>query len=65
MLDGLALWRTVGDPRYIALGLNFISPLAVKLGRSAEARAYLQESLLLIWRWNRIRFHWHWMRCWS
>lgn len=26
MIDGLAIWRSLGDPHYISLGLNFHSP---------------------------------------
>lgn len=47
MKASLALWRTIGDPRSIALGLNFLSPTVIKLGRYEEAEAYLQESLAL------------------
>jgi tetratricopeptide (TPR) repeat protein len=41
------MWRELGDPRYTALGLNFISPTAMHLGRLEEAQAFLQESLAL------------------
>jgi tetratricopeptide (TPR) repeat protein len=47
MLAGLAMWRALGDARYTALGLNFISPTAIKLGHQEEAQAFLQESLML------------------
>jgi predicted ATPase/DNA-binding XRE family transcriptional regulator len=43
----LALWRAIGDPRAIALGINYISPTLVKLGYYAEARAVLEESVTL------------------
>jgi predicted ATPase/transcriptional regulator with XRE-family HTH domain len=45
MQRGLRLWRTIGDPHAIALGLNFFSPAAIQLGRYAEAEKGLQESL--------------------
>jgi predicted ATPase/transcriptional regulator with XRE-family HTH domain len=47
MLAGLSIWRALGDPRATALGLNWISPTAIKLGRYEETEAYLQESLAL------------------
>jgi predicted ATPase len=47
MLQGLEIWRALGDPRVTALGLNWISPTVIKLGRYEEAEAYLQESLAL------------------
>lgn len=47
MRRSLGLWRTVGDPHSIALGLNFFSPAAIALGHFAEAEASLQESLAL------------------
>ncbi len=45
MLVGIKMWRALGDSRYVALGLNWISPTAIKLGLFVEAQAYLQESL--------------------
>ncbi len=47
MRHSLGLWRRVGDPHSIALGLNFFSTTAVRLGRYAEAETCLQESLEL------------------
>jgi predicted ATPase/transcriptional regulator with XRE-family HTH domain len=47
MLAGLATWRALGDPQSIALGLNFLVPTLIKLGRYAEAHAFMQESLEL------------------
>lgn len=47
MLEGLSIWRALGDPRMTALGLNWISPTVIKLGRYGEAESYLQESLAL------------------
>jgi tetratricopeptide (TPR) repeat protein len=47
MLAGLAMWRALGDLRYTALGLNFISPTAIKLGHYEQAQAFLQQSLTL------------------
>lgn len=45
MTAGVSLWRAVGDPRTIALGLNYLSPAAIELGLCQEAEAFLQESL--------------------
>jgi tetratricopeptide (TPR) repeat protein len=47
MSDGLALWREIGDPRSIALGLNFRSQAQVHLGYFAEAEQSLEESRAL------------------
>lgn len=47
MIAGLAMWRETGNTRAIALGLNFLSPTAIHLGRCDEAQAFLQESLAL------------------
>jgi tetratricopeptide (TPR) repeat protein len=40
-------WRLIGDPRITAIALNTLSWMAVKLGRYDEARAALEESVLL------------------
>ncbi|MCC6168210.1 MAG: tetratricopeptide repeat protein [Caldilineaceae bacterium] len=48
MLAGLAQWRALGNPSSMALGLNYISPTAIRLGRLGEAQAFLQESLDLL-----------------
>jgi tetratricopeptide (TPR) repeat protein len=45
MLAGVALWRELGDPSCIALGLNFTSPTAIGLGLLDEAEGFLDESL--------------------
>jgi tetratricopeptide (TPR) repeat protein len=47
MLSGIELWRSLGDPRYTALGLNYISTYAITLGRPGQAQEFLQESLAL------------------
>ncbi len=47
MRGGLSAWQGAGDPHSIAMGLNFLSPVAIQLGRYAEAEAFLQESLAL------------------
>jgi len=47
MQAGMAIWREIGDPSSIALGLNYISPTAIQLGFLDHAQAYLQESLHL------------------
>jgi predicted ATPase/transcriptional regulator with XRE-family HTH domain len=44
MEQGLAMWRALGDPSSIALGLNFISPTAIQLGYFEQARSFLEES---------------------
>lgn len=45
MREGIAMWRKLGDPQAIALGLNYLSPTAVHLRRFAEAEANMRESL--------------------
>jgi tetratricopeptide (TPR) repeat protein len=47
MLAGLTAWRTLEDPHSISLGLNFLVPTLIKLGRYEEANAFLQESIAL------------------
>jgi tetratricopeptide (TPR) repeat protein len=47
MLEGMAIWRKLGDPHSISLGLNHLAPTLVELGRYAEAETGLQESLRL------------------
>jgi predicted ATPase/transcriptional regulator with XRE-family HTH domain len=47
MMEGLAIWRRLGDPHSIALGLNYHVPTLVALGCYDEARTNLQESLEL------------------
>jgi tetratricopeptide (TPR) repeat protein len=47
MHDSLALWRELGNLRFIALALNFLSPIATQLGQLDNAQAYLQESLMI------------------
>jgi len=43
----VAEWRAVGDPRFIAYGLNFLGQSALALGRFKEAREALEESVEL------------------
>ena len=43
----VAEWRDVGDPRFIAYGLNFLGQSALALGRFDEARRALEESVEL------------------
>ncbi len=43
----VAEWRAVGDPRFIAYGLNFLGQSALALGRFDEAREALEESVEL------------------
>jgi predicted ATPase/DNA-binding XRE family transcriptional regulator len=43
----VAEWHLIGDPRITAIALNTLSWMAVKLGRYDEARAALEESVLL------------------
>jgi predicted ATPase/transcriptional regulator with XRE-family HTH domain len=40
-------WRLIGDPRFTAFGLNFLSLSAFRLGRFDEARTALEESIVL------------------
>jgi len=47
MLAGLDMWRVIGDPHYIALGLNFLTPTIIKLGDYEEATAFVWESITL------------------
>jgi predicted ATPase/transcriptional regulator with XRE-family HTH domain len=47
MLVGLDKFRLVGDPHYIALGLNFLVPILIKLGHYEEAKAFMWESIAL------------------
>jgi predicted ATPase/DNA-binding XRE family transcriptional regulator len=47
MLAGLRVWRELGDPQAIALGLNFMVTTLNKLGRFAEAKAFMHESIAL------------------
>jgi predicted ATPase/DNA-binding XRE family transcriptional regulator len=47
MLVGVEMWRDLGDPHYIALGLNFMVSTLIKLGRYAEAKTYMWESIEL------------------
>ena len=43
----VAEWREVGDPRFIAYGLNFLGQSALALGRFDEAQLALEESVKL------------------
>ncbi|MFN8486216.1 MAG: tetratricopeptide repeat protein [Caldilineaceae bacterium] len=43
----MAEWRAIGDPRWIAIGLNYVSWTAMSLGRYEEARTALAESVAL------------------
>jgi predicted ATPase len=45
--SAVADWRLIGDPRFTAFGLNLLSWSALALGRYAEARAALKESVSL------------------
>jgi tetratricopeptide (TPR) repeat protein len=47
MLAGLAIWRMLGDPQSVSLGLNFLVPTLNKLGRFEEAKAFMHESIAL------------------
>ena len=48
-------WRLIGDPRLIALSLDFLSRSALRLGRYDEARAALEENIELN---SSIGFNW-------
>ena len=45
ILAGLKIFREIADPHSVALGLNFISPILVKMGRFEEAKKNLEESV--------------------
>jgi len=47
MIRALEMLRAVGDPQVVSIALNFMSPMAVALGRLGEAEAFLKESLAL------------------
>ena len=47
MMIGLRMWRSIGDPHYIALGLNYLVSTLIKLKRYDEAVSYMQESIEL------------------
>jgi tetratricopeptide (TPR) repeat protein len=47
MLEGMAIWRKLGDPHSISLGLNHLAPTLVELMRYMEAETGLHESLRL------------------
>ena len=47
MTGGLDLWRQIGDPLSITLGLNFRVPTQLKLERFSEAEASMRESIAL------------------
>ncbi len=43
----LAIWRRLGGLRTIALALNYLSPVAIQLGRFSNAQRFLDECLPL------------------
>ncbi len=47
LMAAVAEWREVGDPRFIAYGLNFLAQSALALGWFDEAREALEESVEL------------------
>lgn len=47
MMEGMKIWRDLGDPYSISLGLNYISPTLIKLGRYQDACDGLEESIQL------------------
>jgi tetratricopeptide (TPR) repeat protein len=47
MQAGLQLWREMGNARFSAMALNFLSPVAITLDLRVEARSFLEESLRL------------------
>lgn len=47
MQEGLRLWRELGDPHSISLGLNFLVETQIALERYEEAIAWMQESIAL------------------
>ena len=47
MLAALKIFRSLGDPHYIALVMNFMVPTLINLGKCMEAKAFMQESIVL------------------
>ena len=47
MMKGLQTWRALGDPHSITMGLNFMVPTLLRLGRHEEAIASMYESIAL------------------
>jgi len=47
MQEGMKIWRDVGDPHSISLGLNFLVNTQIKLERFDEAKEAMQESIAL------------------
>jgi tetratricopeptide (TPR) repeat protein len=47
MLAALKIFRSLGDPHYIALVMNFMVPTLINLGKCREAKAFMQESIVL------------------
>jgi predicted ATPase/transcriptional regulator with XRE-family HTH domain len=47
MLTGLTIWRKIGDPHAISMGLNYLVPTLIKLGCYSEAKANMLESIEL------------------
>lgn len=47
MVTALGIWRALGDPHAISLGLNFLIPTINRLGRYEEAIAFMEESIVL------------------
>jgi predicted ATPase/transcriptional regulator with XRE-family HTH domain len=45
MMTGLEMWRRIGDPHYIALGLNYLVTTLIKLERYDEAISFMRESI--------------------
>lgn len=55
MREGLEIWRTLGDPHSISLGLNYLAPTLIYLGHFDEVINNLQESIRLS---NQTRNRW-------
>ncbi len=47
MLAGLEIWRKLGDPHSISLGLNYLAPTMIILGRFNEVDTNMEESIRL------------------
>jgi len=47
MIEGLALFRKVGDPHSISLGLNFLVDTQIALKKYEEAKEAMRESIAL------------------
>lgn len=47
MIVGLEIWRKLGEPHSIALGMNYLVTTLIKLCRYDEAKTFMHESIAL------------------